>query len=80
MVDGNVFGLPTARLNIFNIFNIRSSVVAQIYHVLAGGALIQFSNGAQSVSGSILFGGSSGFSGPSVSTEYRATFTGVRVN
>lgn len=79
-VDGDVFGQPTARLNVFNIFNIRTGVTAQIYHVLAGGITIQFADGAQSVSGTIDLGGNSGFSGPAVTTAYRATFRGTRSN
>jgi hypothetical protein len=79
-VDGDVFGQPTARLNVFNIFNIRTGLTAQIYHVLAGGITIQFTNGGQSVSGTIDLGGNSGFSGPAVTTEYSATFRGTRSN
>ena len=78
-VDGNVFGLPAARLNIFNIFNARTSLVAQIYNILAGQIALQFGPGAQTVTGAIALGGSSGFTGPVVSTIYEATLTGVRV-
>jgi len=79
-VDGDVFGQPTARLNVFNIFNIRTGLTAQIYHTLAGGITIQFANGGQSVSGTIDLGGNSGFSGPAITTEYSATFRGSRSN
>lgn len=79
-VDGDVFGQPTARLNVFNIFNVRTGVMAQIYNILAGGITIQFADGGQSVSGTIDLGGNSGFSGPAVTTEYRATFRGTRSN
>lgn len=79
VVDGNLFGLTAARLNIFNIFNARTSLLAQIYHVLTGQVVLQFGNGAQTVAGSLALGGSSGFSGPYVTTVYQATLTGVRV-
>ena len=79
VVDGNVFGLNTARLSIFNIFNIRTSIVAQIYNVLAGGVALQFTNGGQGISGNIVLGGSSGFGGAAVTTEYRATVNGRRI-
>jgi hypothetical protein len=77
-VDGDIFGQPTARLNIFNIFNIRTGVTAQIYNVLAGEITIQFADRGRSVSGTIDLGGNSGFSGPAVTTEYSATFSGTR--
>ena len=78
-VDGNVWGLPVARLGIFNIFNATSSVLAQVYQVLTGRVTASFGNGGQAVSGQIALGGASGFSVGNVTTLYEASFTGVRV-
>lgn len=77
-VDGNAFGLPAARLGTFNIYNLTSGVTAQIHNVLAGTIDVQFNDGAQTVNGTIQIGGSSGFGGPTVTSEYTASFTGTR--
>jgi hypothetical protein len=78
-VDGNVFGLPAARLNTFNIYNVTSGVTAQIHNVLAGEVFIQFSNDDQSVSGTIALLGSSGFGGPTPTSQYVANFSGTLI-
>jgi hypothetical protein len=78
-IDGNAFGLPSARLGTFNIFNLTDGVTAQIHNVLAGTVSLQLSNGGQSIQGTIQLGGSSGFSGGNVTSLYSATFTGTRV-
>lgn len=77
-VDGNAFGLPSSRLGTFNIYNLTSGVTAQIHNVLAGNIVINF-NGNQ-VTGTINLGGSSGFAGPNITSEYRANFSGTRAN
>jgi hypothetical protein len=79
VVDGNVFGLPTARLNTFNIFNARTSIVAQIYNIIAGQMALQFGAGGQTIRGAIALGGTSGFSTGFVTTVYQAQLSGVRV-
>jgi hypothetical protein len=78
-VDGNIFGLPAARLNTFNMYNLTSGVIAQIHNVLGGQILIQFSPDGQSVSGNIALLGSSGFGGPTPTSQYVATFSGTLV-
>lgn len=79
-VDGNVFGLPNARLNTFNIYNITTDIItAQIHNILAGTIQIQLSPDGQSVGGTIALGGSSGFAGPGITSEYQATFSGTRI-
>jgi hypothetical protein len=78
-VDGNVWGLPIARLSTFNIFNDESGPFAHVYQVLAGDLLVRFGNGGQSVTGALQLGGASGFNIGAVSTVYDATFSGVRV-
>jgi hypothetical protein len=78
-VDGNVFGLPAARLNTFNIYNVTSGVTAQIHNVLGGEVFIQFSSDGQSVSGRIALLGSSGFGGPTPTSQYVADFSGTLI-
>jgi hypothetical protein len=76
-LDGNVFGSPFARVNYLNIYNLRSSIVAQIHNAFAGGMTLTFAPDGRSVTGQINLGGSSGFGGPNVSSAYVATFAGV---
>lgn len=76
-LDGDIFGLPTARLNTFNIYNLTTGLFAQIQNVLAGEINIIF-NG-DDVNGDISLGGSSGFTGPSITSQYLATFAGRRI-
>ena len=78
-VDGNAFGLPAARLNAFNIFNVTTGLAAQIHNVLAGMIQMQFSADFSTVSGTISLGGNSGFAGPAVTSEYQAQFMGRRI-
>lgn len=78
-IDGDVFGLPNARLNTFNIFNARDSITTQIQSVLAGTVILEFSDNGNTIAGSITIGGSSGFGGVGITTEYTATFSGTRV-
>lgn len=78
-VDGNVWGLPLARLDTFNIFNALSGPLAHVYQVLTGDLVVAFGAGGQTVTGQMQLGGASGFSVASVSTIYDATFSGVRV-
>ena len=78
-LDGNVFGLPLARVNYLNIFNVQTSILAQIHNVLSGRLLVlDVTQGGAAVQGSIGLGGSSGFDGPTVTSLYAAHFTGVR--
>ena len=77
-VDGNAFGLPTARLNTFNIYNLTTGITAQIHNVLAG--RIEMSFNGNEVQGTIQIGGSSGFTGPGITSNYIAGFTGTRSN
>jgi hypothetical protein len=76
-LDGDSSGLPHARFGVLNIYNSTTSVTAQIHNILTGTVLLQFSNNFSNVAGNILFGGSSGFGGPFVSSEYRAAFSGL---
>jgi hypothetical protein len=78
VLDGNVFGLPFARVNYLNIYNVQTSLVAQIHNVLAGRVILDISDGGNSIRGTIELGGSSGFNGPTVSSVYAANFAGVR--
>ncbi|MEM9610152.1 MAG: hypothetical protein AAGA99_22215 [Actinomycetota bacterium] len=78
-LDGDAFGLPTARINYLNVFNLRISVLAQIYNAFAGTVTVTLSPDGSTVNGTIEIGGNSGFAGPGVTTAYFATFTGVRV-
>lgn len=66
-----------ARLGALNIFNATTDFTAQSHNVLAGTVETQFLNNDANVQGVILLGGSSGFSGPDVSSEYQAEFSGV---
>jgi hypothetical protein len=78
VLDGNVFGLPFARVNYLNIFNVQTSVVAQIHNLLGGRIVVEVLEGGRAVSGTIELAGSAGFGGPAASSAYTATFTGVR--
>lgn len=78
-VDGNIFGLPAARLNTFNIYNVTSGIAAQVHNVLAGQVFIQFSNAGQTVAGTINLYGSSGFAGPNLTSQYVANFSGTYI-
>jgi len=78
-LDGDNSGLPNARLGVLNIYNSTTGVTAQIHNILTGTVSMKFSNNDADVNGNILFGGSSGFGGPFVSSEYQAEFSGVFV-
>jgi hypothetical protein len=65
-----------ARLGVLNIFNATTGVTAQIHNVLAGMVEMQFSPNFANVGGTILLGGSSGFAGPGMGSEYQAQFSG----
>lgn len=79
VLDGNAFGLPASRFAVFNIYNLRTSLVTQIQHILAGAVTIDFKNEGKTVSGTIELGGSSGFGGPNITTQYLAYFEGTQV-
>ncbi len=75
-IDGNVFGIPAARLNTLNIYNLTTGLFAQIHNILAG--TVNFNLNGDQVQGTIELGGSSGFQGPSISSLYVANFRGTR--
>jgi hypothetical protein len=77
-LDGNVFGLPFARVNYLNIYNVQTSLLAQIHNVLGGRLVFDVTEGGNAIRGAIELGGSSGFNGPAVSSVYAASFAGVR--
>ncbi len=61
-LDGNITGLPRARLNVLNIYNLTSGVTAQIHNILDGTIDISFDG--ENIQGAIDLGGCSGFQGP----------------
>jgi hypothetical protein len=77
-LDGDALAQPTARINYLNIYNVTTSVVAQVHNVLAGTLVTDIS--ARGISGEIRLQGSSGFDGPGISSYYTATFTGPRTS
>jgi hypothetical protein len=78
-VDGNAFSLPGARIATLNIYNVTTGSPAQVHNILTGTVNIRFLNGGQNITGEITLAGTPGFSGPAVSSNYQATFTGTRV-
>ena len=75
-IDGDAYGQPTARVNYLNIYNVTSSVAAQVHNVLAGTLTLDV-DGSR-IDGQIDLQGSSGFGGPQVSSYYRASVSGTR--
>lgn len=75
-VDGNVFGLPAARLDTFNIYNITTGLTAQVHNILAGTIVVQFSPDFRVIEGRMQLLGSSGFQGPTPTSSYVAGFRG----
>lgn len=77
--DGRFFGNAAAGnslVGMLNIFNARSSVTAQIYRVISGEMVIQFSADFKTVAGVIKFNGTSFFGGGGA-VPYQAKFSGA---
>jgi hypothetical protein len=73
-IDGNVFALPNARLDIFNIYNLQTSILTQVQNVYLGKAELTLEGSR--IRGTVLLNGNSGFGHPTPTTYYRATITG----
>ena len=71
-VDGQLFGLPSARTGTLNIFTTDSSIFTPVNHILDGFVDLQFADEGRSVSGNFLFFGDQGF-------QYSATLSGTFV-
>lgn len=78
-LDGNVFGTPFARVNYLNMYNVETSLVAQIHNVLAGTVTATVAPDQQTVTAEFRLAGTSGFTGPTPTSHYTGVFTGTRV-
>jgi hypothetical protein len=77
-VDGNALGMPNARFDTLNVYNVATGSPVQIHSILTGAVNIRFLNGGQNITGEITLAGFPGFNGSAIPSNYQATFTGTR--